>query len=102
MTTPPQNPMAFLDQNNPLVATGPARLDLGIISHPQTGQLGGVTMRTQSGTLTAFLTADEVGQWVDLLNGLKEALGGGSKLVPASMGDVAAMNGTLEKLHPSR
>jgi hypothetical protein len=101
MTTP-QNPMQFLDQNNPLISTGAARLDLGIIAHPQTGKIGGVTVRTSSASVTVFLTADEAGQWADLLNGLKDALGGASKLVPANMGDVAAMNGTLEKLHPSR
>lgn len=101
MTTP-QNPASFLDQNNPLIATGPARLDLGVITHPQNGKIGVVTVRTSSSTVHAFLTAEEVGQWADLLNGLKEALGGGTKLQPATMNDVAAMNGTLEKLHPSR
>lgn len=100
--TMPQNPAQFLDQNNPLIATGPSRLDLGIISHPQSGKIGVVTVRTSSATVHSFMNAEEIGQWVDLLSGLKEALGGGTKLQPATMGDVAAMNGTLEKLHPSR
>src|ERR1700744_5434914 len=101
MTTP-QNPMKFLDQNNPLIQGCPAALDTGIITHPTEGKIGGVTVRTTSATVTVLLGTEDLGNWITVLQGLLEAMGGGPKLQAATMNDVAAMNGTLEKLHPSR
>lgn len=92
--------MQFLDPNNPLLASGPARLDAGIITHPVQGKIAMATVRTQSTTVTVALSADDIGNWVEMLQGLQAALGGGSKLQAANMGDVAALN-SLRKLDGS-
>src|ERR1700729_1307910 len=94
MTMPQQNNMQFLDTNNPLVGGGPARIDTGIIQHPESGQMGVLTVRTPSTTLTVVMSPEDLRNWANHTNGLAEAMdkGGGTKLVPAGMGDVAAMD----------
>ena len=87
--------MRFLDVNNPLCAGGPARIDSGMIGTEQ-GKMGVITFRTSSTTLTVVMNADDCRNWADHINGLADALdGGGTKLVPAGMGDVAALDKTM-------
>lgn len=94
MTMP--NPMQFIDPNNPLLATGQARLDLGTINIPGAGEFGVVTVRTASATQTVMLAAKDVAEWAKSLTGLSEAMGG-SKLQVATAMDVAALDTTMQR-----
>jgi hypothetical protein len=94
MTTP--NSMQFLDQNNPLLASGPARLDGGTIEFPQVGTLGVLSMRTASATVTAMLTADELHTWARFVDALADQVGGG-RLQAATAMDVAALDPTMKR-----
>lgn len=91
MTSPDPNELRFLDVNNPLISGGPARIDTGIIDHPEAGKLGVFTLRTGSATVTALLSADDLDGWADHIKNLATALRGGPKLAAATMGDVAAL-----------
>lgn len=91
MTSPDPSQMRFLDVGNPLISGGPARIDSGIIQHPEAGKLGVLTVRTGSATVTCFMGADDLDNWADHIHLLADALRGGPKLVPATMGDVAAL-----------
>lgn len=95
MTTP--NPAQFIDPNNHHLASCPVTLEAGTINHPTDGLLGVATIRTPSTTLSAVLSPDMLTEWIDLLTALRDGMGGGSKLQPANMGDVAALN-ALRKL----
>lgn len=83
--------MRFLDVNNPLVSGGPARIDTGIIAHPEAGNLGVLTLRTGSATVTVLLNANDLDSWADHIKSLATSLRGGPKLAAATMGDVAAL-----------
>jgi hypothetical protein len=98
MTSPQPNNMQFLDVNNPLLAAGPARIDTGIIEHPETGRIGVFTLRTSSSTNTALIGADDLRNWADHITALADALdGGGSKLVSASPLDVQTLDTTMQR-----
>ena len=92
--------MQFLDINNPLVAGGPARIDSGIITHADAGQMGVLTIRTPSTTVTVVMSPEDLRSWADHINNLAEHLdkGGGTKLIPAGMGDVVALDKTMQKV----
>lgn len=96
MTMP--NSMRFLDPNNPLLAGGPARLDGGIIEHPQTGKTGVLSVRTSSATQTVLIDAASLREWAKFCNDLADELGGG-KLQVASITDVAALDATMQAKH---
>lgn len=67
MTTPNQVP-PYLDPSNPLLATGPSRLDVGTVDLPETGKLGIFTVRTPSTTLTVMLSAEDLRTWAGIMN----------------------------------
>jgi hypothetical protein len=97
MTMPDPSQMRFLDVNNPLCAGGPARIDSGIIGTEQ-GQMGVLTVRTASTTLTVVMSANDLRSWADHINGLADHMdGSGTKLVSATMGDVVALDTTMRK-----
>lgn len=57
-------PAPFLDQNNPLLAGAPARLDTGVLGLPAgAGTAGVVTIRTASTTLTVLMSAADLDTW---------------------------------------
>jgi hypothetical protein len=87
MTTPQQAPL--FDVGNPLLRQGPARLDTGSITMPA-GKIGLVTIRNASTTLTQFMGAEDLREWVVLLNDLADQLSGG--IVVASASDIAAVS----------
>lgn len=93
MTTP--NNMTFLDPNNPLLSGGPARLDGGIIEHPQTGKTGVLSVRTASTTQTVLIDAASLREWAKFCNDLADQLGGG-RLQAASILDVASLDSTMQ------
>jgi hypothetical protein len=94
MTTPIQNPMQFIDPNNPLLNGGVARLDVGSITPPGQDQVGVVTVRTSSATVTVLMTAKNLREWADILTGLADQMDGGAGLQVATMQDVAALDPT--------
>ncbi len=98
MTSPDPNQMRFLDINNPLCSGGPARIDSGIIGTEQ-GPMGVLTFRTPSTTLTMVLQPEDLRNWAEHISGLADAMdkNGGTKLVSASMGDVVALDKTMQK-----
>lgn len=87
MTTPPQVPL--IDAGNSLIAQVPAQLYTGSVTTPA-GKIGVLTIRTSSTTLTVFLEADDLRNWVQLLTSLADQLTGG--LVHASVIDVAVLD----------
>jgi hypothetical protein len=94
---PDPSQMRFLDINNPLCAGGPARIDSGMIGTEQ-GKMGVLTFRTPSTTLTVVMQADDLRTWADHINQLADHMdGGGTKLIPAGMGDVVALDKTMRK-----
>lgn len=90
-----QNNMQFIDQNNPLLAGGPAKLDGGTIESPATGKMGVLTMRTSSGTLTAMMDADSLRNWAKFIDSLADEVEGKKHLQPATMQDVAVLDGSM-------
>jgi hypothetical protein len=88
--------MQFLDQNNPLLGNGPARLDGGTITHPQMGKQGVLSVRTSSTTVTVIMTAESLRAWGKFCNDLADEVGGGT-LQPASIMDVAALDTTMQR-----
>lgn len=94
---PDPNQMRFLDVNNPLVGGGPARIDSGIIQSEQ-GKMGVLTVRTVSATVTVVMSCEDLRNWADHINNLADHMdGSGTKLVPATMGDVVALDTTMRK-----
>lgn len=91
MTSPDPSEMRFLDVHNPLIGGGPARIDTGIIQHPEAGKLGVLTVRTASATVTCLMGDVDLDNWADHIHQLADALRGGPKLAAATMGDVAAL-----------
>jgi hypothetical protein len=73
--TQPNNSTQFLDPNNPLASGGPCRLDLGSISYPELGEVGVVTVRTPSTTVTVLLNPAEMRAWADSLDDAATQLG---------------------------
>lgn len=92
MTTP--NNMQFIDQNNPLLAGGPAKLDGGTIESPATGKMGVLTMRTSSGTLTAMMDAGSLRNWSKFIEALADEVEGKKHLATASPMDLQALSGS--------
>jgi hypothetical protein len=88
MTTPIPE---YIDPNNPILATGPARLDTGTITVPQAGKLGVFTVRTPSTTVTVMLSAEDARSWADLFDEVARDLGG-TKLQKATPMDVAELD----------
>lgn len=95
MTTPVQNPMQFLDPNNSLLSGGPARLDGGSITPPGQPPMGVLTFRTASTTLTVLMGAADLRNWAGIINGLADEVEGKKHLQPASVMDVAALDGAV-------
>jgi hypothetical protein len=93
--TMPDNPLQFLDPNNPLLSGGPARLDGGVIEHPTEGRMGGLSVRTGSTTCAVFMGADDLDKWAAFISGLADEVRGGPKLAKATMADVAALGSTM-------
>lgn len=98
MTTPPEPLGPVTDTGNDLLAPTQAKLHTGTAQATDGSTLGVVTIRTTSATVTAFLTAADVGAWADVLNGLRAQLGATSLVVPAP-GDLAALANGLGTLH---
>lgn len=92
----PQEIPQYLDPHNPLLASGPARLDAGTIELPGVGRLGVLTVRTPSTTVTVMLSAEDVATWTDLLAKVRDDLGG-KKLVAATPMEVAALDTTMKR-----
>ena len=78
----------YLDPNNPLLATGPAQLDTGIIEAPDTGRLGVLTVRTNSTTVSVMMNGADLETWIGVLENLKREMDG--KKVIAATPEVAA------------
>lgn len=94
MTAP--SPLQWLDPNNPLLAGGPVTLECGTVAKPGEPVVVGVTMRTDSATVTGFITPAQLEEWAGLLCGLRGSLGaGGTKLAAATMADVARLDPTI-------
>lgn len=86
MTTPTPEQAAqqaqqvpFIDVGNPILGMGPARLDVGIVTQPDGTKTAILTVRTQSTTTTVMLGAQDLAVWANLLDGLRDQMGG-SKL----------------------
>jgi len=87
VTTP-----SFVDSANQLLTQVPVRLETGTIDAPA-GTFAVITLRSASTTFTALLSAEDLGNWLDVLTGLRDSMaGGGSKVVPATVFDVAALS----------
>lgn len=97
MTSPDPSQMCFLDVHNPLIGGGPARIDTGIIQHPDAGKMGVLTVRTSSATVTVLMGDSDLDNWADHIHQLADALRGGPKLAAATMGDVAALDTTMQR-----
>jgi hypothetical protein len=70
-----QHGMAPVDTGNPLLSIVPQNLTVSPQQTPA-GQRLCVTVRTVDTTLTVFLAADEVEQWIDVLRQGKGQLNG--------------------------
>lgn len=68
-----QNVPVFLDAGNPLLGPCAARLETGTLA-VSGSQLGVVTIRTASTTLTVLLKAADVKVWAKLLTGLGDSM----------------------------
>lgn len=84
----------YLDPNNPLLATGPARLDTGSLTLPGLGELGVITVRTSSATQTVMLGLDDLHDWRKLIDQLDDSLSG-KKIKPATAVEVAKLDGSI-------
>lgn len=77
MTTPPQVPVgmpSLFDMGNPLLATGaPASLITGKMPTPA-GEVGVITIRTVTTTLTLTAGRQAIADWADLLCGLRDQM----------------------------
>jgi hypothetical protein len=93
-----QPPPAAYDAGNPLLAPGPARLDLASADQPGGGKIALVTVRTASATQTVMLSAEDLRVWAGLLTGLADEMTGG--LVVATPLDVAALDQLASQFPP--
>ena len=84
----------YLDPNNPLLATGPARLDTGTITMPQLGEVAVLTVRSSSATQTVMLSKDDLRKWRTLIDKLDDSVNG-PVLEKATIADVAALDGSI-------
>lgn len=95
--TQPQQP-ALIDTGNPLLSGGPARLDTGSVWAEGGGtQVGVVTVRTTSATVSVMLTRAQLRSWAGLLTSLADSFSE-SGLMVAAAADVprpAAIDGRL-------
>lgn len=92
--TAPQTPF---DTGNPLLARAPVRLETGTLDTPD-GKLGALTLRSATTTMTAFLTAEDLRTWSDLLGQLADSLSGVT-VVAASPVDIARLNQQIAALN---
>ncbi len=98
MTTPPQPPMQgapLVDQGNSLLAPVPARMDTGTIDM-MGQQMGVLTIRTTSATITVMLGASDLRAWSEILVKLADKMAGAG-LVQATPVDIAALAQQLEQ-----
>jgi hypothetical protein len=78
----------LVDPGNPLLAQVDVKLDTGTMWQAGAGgQIGVVTIRTASTTLTLMLTPEHVKTWAKLFTGLAESMSG-SGLIVANGGQI--------------
>jgi hypothetical protein len=90
--TAPARDRPFLDQDNQLLAGGPARLDTGVIGLPAgAGNVGALTIRTASSTQTVFMTAADLDSWAKVVGDLAAAVRAAPVLTLPTAGETAAL-----------
>ena len=72
---------SLVDTGNPLLAQVPVQLDTGDLVTPG-GPVGVLTFRSPSTTFTAFLGADDLRRWAQLLSDLADKMTGGIVTAP--------------------
>jgi hypothetical protein len=78
MTTPPPPPV---DTGNILLAVTPAHLTLSPVEIPAEGQRIAFTIRTQSATVTVFLTKQDADNWAAVIKQHADALSGSGLII---------------------
>ncbi len=84
-------PTVLVDPGNPLLAQVDVKLDTGTMWQAGAGagrQIGVVTIRTASTTLTVMLTPDHVKTWAKLFTGLAESMSS-TGLIVANGGQIS-------------
>jgi hypothetical protein len=87
--------LRWLDPNNRLLAGGPVTLECGTVAKPGEPLVVGVTMRTDSATVTGFITPAQLNEWADYLAQACAALDGSPRLEAATMADLARLDPTI-------